>query len=285
MATTIPRTPWIDDDGSGTTGTVLNNAIKTELYNQIDEALATVEYADAPGVSYITTAGTITALPIPAGNGDLVIYMGNATDADIHGIAPGTSGQKLTLIAVQTGRVNLVHASASAATPQHRLLNFATSAPTSLVPTVNYAEYIYDATINNLWRLTAHDQGGWITAPYSAANFSAVGGMTWTVEAGDVLLCRYRLSGRTIQFLFVIANTSVGGTVNNALYLTAPLWGGFTQASNVFAMGQSSEGGGTIMNINGNGSTILQLYRFPSGNWTATTNTTLVQGQLFFDVT
>jgi len=32
----IPRTPMVDDDGSGTTGTVINAAWKTELYDQID---------------------------------------------------------------------------------------------------------------------------------------------------------------------------------------------------------------------------------------------------------
>jgi len=32
----IQRTPWIDDDGSGTVGTPINNAEKTALYNQID---------------------------------------------------------------------------------------------------------------------------------------------------------------------------------------------------------------------------------------------------------
>jgi hypothetical protein len=32
----ITRTIMIDDDGSGTTGTILNNAWKQELYNQID---------------------------------------------------------------------------------------------------------------------------------------------------------------------------------------------------------------------------------------------------------
>jgi Chaperone of endosialidase len=42
MAVTITRTPWIDDDGTGTTGTVINNAVKTDLYNQIDGALAKV---------------------------------------------------------------------------------------------------------------------------------------------------------------------------------------------------------------------------------------------------
>jgi hypothetical protein len=32
----ITRTPMVDDDGSGTTGTIVNNAWKQELYNQID---------------------------------------------------------------------------------------------------------------------------------------------------------------------------------------------------------------------------------------------------------
>jgi hypothetical protein len=42
MAVTIGRTLGTDDDGSGTTGTVVNVAWKTELYNQIDTALALV---------------------------------------------------------------------------------------------------------------------------------------------------------------------------------------------------------------------------------------------------
>jgi hypothetical protein len=42
MSVVITRTPWIDDDGTGTTGTVLNNAMKTGLYNEIDTALAKV---------------------------------------------------------------------------------------------------------------------------------------------------------------------------------------------------------------------------------------------------
>jgi hypothetical protein len=40
MAVTITRTAWIDDDGTGTSGTVINNAEKTTIYNQIDAALA-----------------------------------------------------------------------------------------------------------------------------------------------------------------------------------------------------------------------------------------------------
>jgi len=35
----INRTPMVDDDGSGTTGTIINNAWKSELYDQIDGAI------------------------------------------------------------------------------------------------------------------------------------------------------------------------------------------------------------------------------------------------------
>lgn len=35
----ITRTPMIDDDGSGQTGTVVNNTWKSELYDQIDGAI------------------------------------------------------------------------------------------------------------------------------------------------------------------------------------------------------------------------------------------------------
>jgi hypothetical protein len=55
----ITRTPIIDDDGSGTTGTPLDNAWKQELYNQIDAA-------DAGIVTQI--GGTWTDIPYAAGN-------------------------------------------------------------------------------------------------------------------------------------------------------------------------------------------------------------------------
>jgi hypothetical protein len=52
----ITRTAMIDDDGSGTTGTIINNAWKTEFYNQIDAAVA----ASAPGA--------VTDVPFNAAN-------------------------------------------------------------------------------------------------------------------------------------------------------------------------------------------------------------------------
>jgi hypothetical protein len=58
MPVTITRTPWIDDDGTGTTGTVINNAVKTDLYNQIDQALAKVPMLT--GANTFTGTNTFT---------------------------------------------------------------------------------------------------------------------------------------------------------------------------------------------------------------------------------
>ncbi len=59
----LVRTAWTDDDGTGTTGTVINNAEKTALYNQIDDALdpleSVVELAATSGVTYTATAGRL----------------------------------------------------------------------------------------------------------------------------------------------------------------------------------------------------------------------------------
>jgi hypothetical protein len=60
----ITRTPIVDDDGSGTTGTVIDNAWKQELYNQID-GLGTVQaysvaWSCASGPAPVVGNGTLT---------------------------------------------------------------------------------------------------------------------------------------------------------------------------------------------------------------------------------
>jgi hypothetical protein len=68
----ITRTPIIDDDGTGTTGTVIDNAWKTELYNQID-GIAGGDWLD---ISY--AAGNYTAntgsWTVPAGTQKTLAY-------------------------------------------------------------------------------------------------------------------------------------------------------------------------------------------------------------------
>jgi len=76
MPATITRTAWTDDDGSGTSGTVINNAEKTALYDQIDGALEDV----AEVTVALTTHGVVIA---------------SAADG-VKSTAVGTAGQVLT---------------------------------------------------------------------------------------------------------------------------------------------------------------------------------------------
>jgi len=55
----ITRTIMVDDDGSGLTGTIINNAWKQELYNQIDAIGPWVDVAFSAG-NFTATGGTWT---------------------------------------------------------------------------------------------------------------------------------------------------------------------------------------------------------------------------------
>jgi hypothetical protein len=98
MAVTITRTNWIDDDGTGTTGTVINNAVKTSLYNEIDGALAKV--AQLAGGNTFTGNQTMsgTVLMINATANPLVGQVLLASDLSAHqalvlqNTNPGNSG-------------------------------------------------------------------------------------------------------------------------------------------------------------------------------------------------
>ena len=62
---TITRTAMVDDDGSGTTGTIINNAWKQEFYDQIDGALGILQsyapaWTSAAGAAPVLGTGTIT---------------------------------------------------------------------------------------------------------------------------------------------------------------------------------------------------------------------------------
>ena len=56
--TTINRATWTDDDGSGMTGTILNNArLQSDIYDKVDGALATLDTKDASQDTAIAANG------------------------------------------------------------------------------------------------------------------------------------------------------------------------------------------------------------------------------------
>lgn len=102
----ITRTPMIDDDGSGTTGTIINNAWKTEFYNQIDAVAGGAWTARAFNAANYYPEPPLTWTPIAAQIyldrytylGNLLIWhvkmsditLGGAPGAHIHVKLPGS---------------------------------------------------------------------------------------------------------------------------------------------------------------------------------------------------
>ena len=105
----ITRTPIIDDDGTGTTGTVIDNAWKTELYGQIDAALTPVTAPLRLGTTMLPlalAAGTYNDYA-PAGGTTAIVwelYL-SAGDASMTGIVAEASQTQHLLI--NTGSFSL----------------------------------------------------------------------------------------------------------------------------------------------------------------------------------
>jgi len=284
MSVTLARPTYTDDDGSGTTGSVENAAFFVDIFDRIDVALALLALATvAPAVSTVTTTGNITALPLPVGTGDLVILMNNATIATIQGIAAGLSGQKLKIISYGAGQVDLAHQNGSASAA-NKLINWATSGNTPLAAGSGVAELTYDATATR-WRLTQHEQGAYISVAYASGNFTGSGTIVWTVDVGDQVVFKYKLSGRTLHIILSLQTTTVSGT-GTELRITLPL--GLTAAAgarslisvldnNVAHTGIVDQSATTYSRVNTDTSSAT--------NWAASTNQTQIIGDYRAEVT
>jgi hypothetical protein len=277
----INRAPFnalVDDDGTGTTGTVWNTTqIKNVLLDPIDAALLTpIQYPTVTGVQHDFV------LANPGMNCRLV--WGNSGVLTLDGITGGITGQTVTIIA-GGGQIDLVHQGSGSAST-NRFQNVVTSGPTSIAG-YGKAVYAYESQFG-FWRLIDHEQGAWIQPPFAATDYTGNGSMTWTVDPGDVFCpLMYRLDGKTLALTFDLVNTTVGGSVNFALQIRIP--GGFTSAPN------QRVGGGLIVTETGvsvpgsyisigGGITALQLIKSGAANWTASTNATRVQGLATFEV-
>lgn len=236
-----------------------------------------------PSSVTVTTTGNIDDLDFS--NADLIRF-NNASLATLRGLKAGVDGQRVTIVSIGAGQVDLAHQNTNSAAA-NRFINFATSASTSLAAGSGTATYQYDATTAR-WRLIAHDQGAWITPAYNAGDYTASGSMTWTVDSGDVFAFRYRLSGRMLTVNFAILSTSVGGTLSNGLKIKIP--GGFSSAFfSLFAGGLLSDAGATdtgcpLSTESTPGGTNILISKFGAANMSAATNTTNVYGTFPFEV-
>lgn len=267
MAWTAPKT-W--------TNAVLTAAdLNTHVRDNLNAAI--------PVTSTITTTGTQTALAIPAGRGDLVIFANNASTLTLQGITAAQNGQSLTIVSIGAGNVAIAHQNTSASAA-NRVVNQVTGTIT-LAAGKGSVTMVYDST-SSRWRVMNHDQGAWITPSYSAGDFSANGSMTWGVDAADISTYAYMITGRVMTVIWYIGASDVGGTASTALLLKIP--NGLTAGKTVMnpfiysdAAGSNTVGFAQVTS----GSINIELWRLNAAVWTLTSgDNTAVYGQTTFEV-
>jgi hypothetical protein len=226
-----------------------------------------------------TTTSTGNQDDVDFSNADL-LRCDNASLLTLRGLKAGAEGQRLTIVSVGAGQVDLSHQDVADATAANRLINIAASSVTSLAAGAGSATYVYDS-VTARWRLVAHEQGNWIAPAFSAGDFTANGAMTWTVENGDVRVY-YWLRGRSLQVSIRLSSTSVGGTLDTKLLMKIP--GGFTAAfigaapAWIATNGPVREVG--YAQTDSTGATQITFRRLAEGNWVADTNGTWIFSQL-----
>ena len=187
---------------------------------------AAVAVGTQTAASVITTVGTIPLLPVPAGRGDLVVFMNNASPATIQGIeaADRVPYQRITIIAANAP---VYLQSLAPGVGVAALMNFVSSGPTPIIGTNASATYVADLAVTGVWRMVAHEQGGWATPVFNAADYYAAAPGTWTVDAGDVQTCAYYLSGRSLSVQLQLVNVDMAGVAAGAP-VARRVPGGFT---------------------------------------------------------
>lgn len=201
----ITRTPIIDDDGSGSTGTVLDNAWKQELYNQIDASL-------------ITDTGTTIATIATAGNYDvattpsqirIVRAFPDTADVTIYSASPGRAGDLLVIQHIGTDDskfVYLPHDTASR--PYPGFWNRTTSAWTVLG---KFGSAIYHWDLGHArWVLASHDQGTPREIPYSGGMYQPNTG-TWVTVFGKTQIL-YRVVGDSVELTINVNESTITGS-------------------------------------------------------------------------
>ena len=195
-----------------------------------------------------------------------VLLCNNASLLTITGFVAGGDQQELTVISMGAGQVALTPQSASS-TAANRLLNFATVGNTMLAAGTGVAEYLYDATVATVrWRLTAHDQGAWITPTYAGTDYTSPTG-TWVVGSGDVLAAAYHLRGRVLTVKLWVGTTDVTGT---PVTLNRVIPGGYTAVGDPATLTRCNDAGASAVGLcQASGTALLFYSTVAGGGWTA----------------
>jgi hypothetical protein len=202
----------------------------------------------------------------------------------LRGLKAGVAGQRVTITSVNgVGQVDLAHQNAGSAAA-NRLINFATSANTSLFGGSGTATYQYDATTQR-WRLITHEQGDYIAVAYNAGDYTG-NAAAWTVDAGDLQDYLYYLRGKQLFIIFAVNTTSVtAGSVRLLFKLpigfTTPV---ATDSNPCWAADNNVPTTAFFQVAAAVSTTQVAILRTDLANWAAAVNLTAIQGQLVVQV-
>lgn len=228
-----------------------------------------------------TTTGNIDDLDFGTAS---LIRMNNASLATIRGLANGIPGQRVTIVSIGAGQVDLSHQNAGSAAA-NRLINFVTVGATPLAAGTGTATYQYDGTTLR-WRLVAHEQGAYIVPAFVAGDYTGSGSMTVTVASGDVARFAYKVFGKAINIEMQLQQMTIGGTPDTYVQRVMP--GSFSIAGtrlSPLSTFDNSTWNASYASL-ANASTTIVVARDLSGNnWTAGTDTAWVLGNLTFELT
>jgi hypothetical protein len=238
-------------------------------------------FAGAQGEATMSASGLFHNIELPDA---AVLRLANEELLTISGLEAGAPGQRLILVSAGAGQVDLLNQNTGSVSA-NRFLN-GVQGPLSLSPGSGRAIIEYDASTFR-WRVIHHEQGAWISVPYSAAVFAGYHTMMWTVDAVDLKVFKYMLRGKTMTLVMSVEDSSVGGTLDAFLRVDIPR--GFVAASYVpgihvqynsaspplaFGFFNTTAGIDYIPLYNGNASVF----------WSASTNTTSVAFTATFEV-
>jgi len=228
----------------------------------------------------LTTTGNIDDLNLGPVS---VLRMNNATLATIRGLQAGYPGQRVTIVSVGAGQVNLAHQNAGSVAT-NRLVNVVTGTNTSLAAGSGNAVYVYDGTLTR-WRLDQHVQGDWIDVPYAAGDYTGGGGMTWTVDAADMKTFCYLLQGKSLTVVTYLDTTSVSGGAGQ-LFVAIPAGFVATRLFQGLTVGfDNGVGTPTYNRVGSVNFTQIEVGRGDATAWAAAVNNTYIRTHFTFPVT
>ncbi len=137
----------------------------------------------------------------------------------------------------------------------------------------------------SLVMMTNDSYKAWTSVAFSAGNFLAVGGGSWTVASGDQTTLKYELTGKTLRMSVFLGSTTIAGTVTSvtipipASLVSATATGGpasiYDNTATAFETGQW---------VVGVGGTTITFVRAASASFSASTDATSIHATLVFEV-